>query len=455
MPTQRRSPVRLPGTLTLTAAILIVVATAVMASEIWVDEVPLTPGGIAYEINRDAAGRLYVSDWGAREIWRVEPATRASTRFTGLGAVNDARPDSAGNIWWTDYDNPVLARINTAANPVTMTAWDLGAWDPGRAYTLAGLAVDEAGRIWFSEWDTPAGQLLYRFDPSANQLCGYTLLGGDHSYYVLYHDGVLWLGDSTQGRIVRFNPSNRQVTYWDSPSISEPRGLAVDANGNVWWADTASKTLGRLEPGLNRLTIYDLPVGGTPYMVSFSDGKIWYTAEETGPGETGAVGILDPALASGTSTTRNPGSGTSAETCKPLGAGTTAPVAAASDTMDWGGGYWTDITPPGVPGWTVYEVPWGGVPYGVLAEDGMAWVTDQLYQKLAKIDPDAPTPTASPTRTQTPTPTKTPTASRTPTATQTSTATPTATPTATATQTPTATATAPAGQRIFLPLIRK
>lgn len=443
----------MPVRITILTLVFVLLAVAlVQASEIWVDDAALTRGGIAYEINRDALGRLYVTDWAAGEIWRVEPGTSAYTRFTGLGAPNDARPDAAGDIWWTDYYNPVLGRINTAANPMTRTTWNLSAWDPARAYSLAGLAFDAAGRLWFSEWDEPATQLLYRFDPATKQLCGYTLPGGDHSYYVMYSGGFVWLADSTQGRIVRFDPANRGVAYWDSPAVNEPRGLAADASDNIWWADVAARKLGRLEPGTNRMTTYSLPVAGIPYMVAVDGALIWYTAQGA---ETGTVGILDPAVAAGNPSTRNPVTSTAQETCKSLGQGTTVPVAVSTSALSWSGRYWTEVTPGGAAGWTVFEVGGWGYPYGIVAEGGTAWVTDQFHQRLARIDPDAPPPTPSltPTVTHTPSPTPTRTITRTPTPTVTRT--PTRTPTVARTPTRTATVTpGPSVLRVYLPLVR-
>ena len=174
--------------------ILFLITCLARASEVPVEEASLTQG-IVYEIHRDATGNLYMTDWGAGQIWRVDPTTGAYTRFSGLGAPNDGQPDSAGNIWYTDYNSPVLGRISPGPNP-TLTTWNLSSWDPARMYSLGGLAFDVNGWVWFSEWDEASDQLLYRFRPDTMELCGYSLPGtGNHSYYVLYAAGFIWLGD--------------------------------------------------------------------------------------------------------------------------------------------------------------------------------------------------------------------------------------------------------------------
>jgi sugar lactone lactonase YvrE len=141
-------------------------AAAVLAGDISVGERLLTSRGIAYGIAQDDAGKLYITDWKLGEVWRVDPVTGAYTLYSALGSTLDARPDRVGDVWLTSFWNPYLNRINTSASPVSMTTWDLSAWDTGRAYKLSGLAFDELGRAWFSEWgEVSDTQLLYRFDP--------------------------------------------------------------------------------------------------------------------------------------------------------------------------------------------------------------------------------------------------------------------------------------------------
>jgi streptogramin lyase len=368
----------------LAIAILFLVTSLAAAGEVPVEETSLAQG-IMYEIHDDVTGNLYITDWGAGQIWRVDPTTGAYTRFGGLGAPNDGQADGAGNIWYTDYNSPVLGRISPGANP-TLTTWNLSPWDPGRTYSLGGLALDENDWVWFSEWDEATGQLLYRFRPDSGELCGYLLPGsGNHSHYVLYAAGFIWLGDSTQGRLVRFNPGSLETSYWDASVVLEPRGLATDAAGNIWWADIGSNALGRLEitgPNANRITLYSLPINATPYIVAAREGQIWFSAQGL---EAGSVGILDPSLVAGSVSKKDPASRISTATCRLLGEGTTAAITPASGTLGWRDGVWGDVTPIGANGWTVYEASGGGYPYGILYQADYVWAADQWRQQLARI----------------------------------------------------------------------
>lgn len=379
--------------ISLTLTILLLTMLSASAADIPVNDTPLEYAVLPYEVNRDATGKLYITDWGGGLIWRVEdPASGIYARFGIGGAPNDARPDGAGNIWFTGYSSRRLGRVNAGAG-ASVTRWDI---DPGRSdYNLAGLAFDDMGRVWFTEWGGPEVNpvpLLYRFDPGAGkELCVYTLPNsGNSSYYVLYAGGAVWMSDTIQGRIVRFNPdpASLQATYWSVTAGGEPRGLALEGSDRVWWADQVSSELGRLEfagANPNRITTYGLPrVSTSPQMVAVREGKIWYSAYGKNAGN---IGILDPDLARSTISHPSPVSAAATVTCSSLGEGTTANIIRDPGTLTWGANVWADITPGGSNGWTVYEAADGGYPYGILADSAHLWVTDQnsLQPQLVRI----------------------------------------------------------------------
>lgn len=387
----------------LVLATWLLASLPVGASDITVGGATL-PGGLnVYEVNLGQDGKLYVADLYGAQIWRVDPMTGEYVRFhsAALGMPQDARADSDGNIWYTDWGSFSIGRISAGEDP-QLTTWDLSLWDLDRYYNLAGTAIDQNGWLWFSEYGEEADQLLYRLDPSteANELCGYTLPGsGDHSYYPLSSGGFIWLGDWVQGLIVRFDPSSSSsnTTYW-SVGKTEPRGLAIDATDSIWWADTKSHTIQRLElsgANANRVTTYTLKVAGTPYMVAVVDGRLWYTAQDVPAGKaslrtaapaagSGTMGVLDPGVASGTLGKEiSPQTVTSTAECHELGAGTRASMTTTSGTLSWVSNVWTDITPAGVTGWTIYDAT--GYPYGIVGQSDNVWVTDQWWQRLVRI----------------------------------------------------------------------
>jgi streptogramin lyase len=370
-----------------TMLLFLLAASISLAGGMMYREASLTPTGMAYEVNTDAAGNLFVSDSDAGEIWQVQPATGAYTKYLGLPYPSDARPDGAGNIWWTDWDE-TFGRINVLTD--TVTSWEI---EPSQLeQTLGGLALDGAGRVWIATRTySSTVPVLYRFDPQAAELCGYAWEGGSSSDYILYAAGHLWLGDQSKQRIIRFDPAaaDDQVQWWSLAGGSSPRGLALDAAGNFWWADPGADALARLDPGNARVTTHRLPVGSDPEMLTLEDGRVWYTTL------SGSIGALDPASASGTVAIAATGSLTTSASCRSLGVGATAPATAAQGALEWG-----TLTEPAPVvdggGWTIYQLPDGAELYGIAQSSGSLWVADNGRQKLVRLDVAAPSQTFLP-----------------------------------------------------------
>lgn len=427
--------------LALTAALTLALGGfAAYAASLVGSEASLSGLNIFPDVNA-GAGMLVVS--GNSEVWRIDPATGAYTVYSGLTGAIDGRPDAAGNLWVSDWSANTLVRIGQAG---VATGWPM----PQETWTLWGVAFDGAGRVWVTDSLTSN---LFRVDPTTNQRCAYVLPDGSQAEYIIYHNGMLWLGDWRLGRILRLDPGTGTLAWWEVNLDAFPEALAVDAAGDIWFTDYSLGLLRRLDPETNSLTHYTPPVGLASGMIALVDGKIWYTDEEIG-----AVGSLDPALATGVTESVQTGSTTLTPQCE------TVTPSQTTLTTRQGTLAFTDLaaTPPLVnaDGWAVYQLPTGSAPWGIAQIDGALWIADggPQRQKLLRVT-EGPDLTPTPTATATATPTATPTATATATPTATATATPTASvsPTVTPTETdgPTPTATNTPAFRVYLPLITR
>jgi streptogramin lyase len=363
--------------LTLTLLLLGAASTS-LAAGLMFREASLTQGGMAYEVNTDAAGNLFISDYDAREIWRVRPTTGSFTKYWGLPSPSDARPDSKGNIWWSNW-RTTIGRINVLTDTLTTWTIDLS--------QLRGLALDGDDRVWIAtDSFSSAGIALYRFDPQTTELCGYEWEGGSDSEYVLYADGYVWLADRDGPRIIRFDPAatQDQVRWWSLAEDAWPKGLALDAAGQLWWTDLGAVALATLNAGADEVTTFALPLGSDPEMLVIDGGRAWYTTL------SGSVGALDPALASGAVVTAKTGSLTTpSPSCRSIGIGATAIVSSTKDILAWG--------PPTEPapvldgdGWTIYQLSHGAEPWGIARSSGSLWVADSGRKKLVRLGDSEP-----------------------------------------------------------------
>lgn len=335
-----------------------------------------------WELNRDTAGTLYVSDYALPAVVTVNPTTGAYTRYTlPLGqpffiTPSDAKPGGDGLIWWSDYFS-AFGRINPSSGQVLY--WELS----GLGLQPGGFAFDSSGRLWFTE---PYGSRLLRFNPSNNELCRFDVGGGGR--YIIAYGGKLWVGDSVARRILRFDPASNQLRWWNLSGSAAPQGLAFDADGRLWWADAAPTAgkLGRLNPDSGEAVTYPLPSGAQPVAVVPGIEVIWYTDE------SGSAGFLDPARAAGSAAVLSSGTSSPASTCSTVLSGSQT-ATKASGTFSFATVNWTTVssTPLGI---TAYAAPGSSAePYGMAFSDERTWTVDRVRLTLSRTPrvPRAPT----------------------------------------------------------------
>ncbi len=136
-----------------------------------------------YDVAVDAAGNVYIADQGNQCIRKVNTSGVISTicgnGLIGVGAAGDGGPaisaklnlphsidvDAAGNLYISDYGNNRIRKINTSGTISTIVGavglpygytGDGGPATAARIYYPEGLDVDNAGNLYFCDWTNHA-----------------------------------------------------------------------------------------------------------------------------------------------------------------------------------------------------------------------------------------------------------------------------------------------------------
>ena len=335
-----------------------------------VEELALHPSGGAYEVNIDPQGMAWVSDYDAGEIWQIDPSTDVYTSYHGLTTASDARGDGTGAVWWAEGSSNRLGRLQLASGEATF-------WEMPGAWALYGTHIDAAGMIWTVDFGEPN---LYRLDPSTNQVCVYTLPDGGATSYLTGHTGEVWVGDWDNNRVYRLDVVPAMATYWQAPYDILPEKVVRDGQGRLWWADDTLDALALLDPAASTLTRYDPPVSSSPAYAAVSEVGIWYTDWAD------RVGLMQPRDAAGVVADVLSDTVPITPTCE-----IHSPSASAIVTHTVGAASWSTVsygaaTETG--GWWAYDLPEGGIPWGIDVGQGYAWFVDTNRYVVGRISLD-------------------------------------------------------------------
>jgi len=194
---------------------------------------------LPHEIRFDAEGNFYVTDMANHAIRRVDGKTHIITTFAGTGQPGysgDGGPAAEaqlrqphsiqfgpdGALYICDVGNNVIRKVDMKTGLISTVA---GTGKPGETpdgapiegTPLSGprsLAFDKAGNLWLV---TREGNQVLKFDVSTGQI-------------------RVIAGTGKKGFTGNGGPALEAT-------LSGPKGIAIDAEGNVWLADTESHSV--------------------------------------------------------------------------------------------------------------------------------------------------------------------------------------------------------------------
>jgi streptogramin lyase len=91
--------------------------------------------------------------------------------------------------------------------------------------------------------------------------------------------GIPWVSQLTQGVLFSIDPENGTTKMYHTPEMYSTRGVAIDPQDNIWYADFYGHKVGMLDPTTGNVKLYKPPnPNASPYGLAIDPkrGYIWY-----------------------------------------------------------------------------------------------------------------------------------------------------------------------------------
>jgi DNA-binding beta-propeller fold protein YncE/4-amino-4-deoxy-L-arabinose transferase-like glycosyltransferase len=209
-----------------------------------------------FALDVDPQGRLVALDSEEGAIWRFSgegrPIEKIDLSPVGLFGPRDLAVGSEGETYVVDTGGSRLVKLDAAGKFIT--AWGSRGTAPGQFVEPSGVAIDGDGNVLVA--DASNGR-VQKFDPTGKVLALWPITGqggADGSRIAVSSDGRIFVTDSHNNRVLELNADGQVVRIWGRGGINDgefslPTGITVDAQGNVYVADTGNHRVQKFAPG--------------------------------------------------------------------------------------------------------------------------------------------------------------------------------------------------------------
>lgn len=259
------------------------------ATRVLITEYDLPRRTIApHDVRTDARGRVWYSNFVENFLGRLDPATGAHVEFAyplnKPGAPTGAlalEPDRDGNWWLSAMFQTGLVKFE--AKSESFRVYRLPP-DLDNDATQQSMVMPRQwhvdGKVWTNE---VSKQLIMRLDPASGKyevIDPFRQLPGSHAPYGLVADpdNNLFFMDFGGEAIGRVDAKTGQATLYPTPTKrSRPRRAMMDARGRVWFAEFAANQVAMFDPARETFREWQVPTPHTyPYDVFVDrNGDLW------------------------------------------------------------------------------------------------------------------------------------------------------------------------------------
>jgi YVTN family beta-propeller protein len=213
----------------------------------------------------EGRGALWVGNVDDKTLLRIDPRTRRPVKTIPLPAAPTGIAFGFSAVWVAHGGSGQLSRVDPQFNRVTKTL-DLA----GRSlYSPMGSVAAGAGWVWV----VFGNSRLARVHPFTVRESGTTLAGVGPTA-VLVNSGSVWVANSGDSNVQRFNPTTFEEGPLKTITVGRTPTAMAAGDGAIWVTSSGDDLLARIDPGANSVSTM-ITVGDKPDAVTVGRGTVW------------------------------------------------------------------------------------------------------------------------------------------------------------------------------------
>jgi virginiamycin B lyase len=243
-----------------------------------------------HDVMLDREGNVWYSDFGQMFLGKMNPKTGKVTQYP-IPVVKPGWPEGTLDLEFDTDDNPwigvmyqsAIAKFDRKTEKFQMWStpkeWDTDAGQLGHI-AIEGTPVDN--KVWIKNSD---GGNIYRLDLISNKMENLGSFKDPQTDKRIGTYGIdsdaqnnAYLLDFSAGNIVRIDAKTKNATVYRTPTPdSRPRRGRVDREGRLWFAEYQGNAIGMFDPKTEHITEWKVPTAwSAPYdAMADRNGEAW------------------------------------------------------------------------------------------------------------------------------------------------------------------------------------
>ena len=240
-----------------------------------------------------AGGAVWVSEYGAPYLLRIDPKTNRVLSKTQIGFGSCGLGAGAGSLWVEDTSSSTVSRVSVRtrkriaitvdAQPYDATFAEGAAWatahtggyldriDPLKNRVVKRFRLPSATGVvgaFGSIWATGSDGVI-RVDPATNTVVATIPLPG--AGWTAASNDAVWI--TSPAGLTRVDPATNQIAATvevAAPALGDPAVVA----GDVWVPEIRQNAVAIVDPATNQV-VRTVKVGAGPFVVTEIGGEAW------------------------------------------------------------------------------------------------------------------------------------------------------------------------------------